>query len=107
MDSNPIYGTINTNKCGSKTYTIVKSAANQFPNTVASLITLSGLTINVHPVVLDPPGTYDFDLIVTIYSSLVSQTFSITINCTPNLTTLPVISNVTVVAMVSSTTVSF
>ena len=69
VDSNPIYGTINTKKCGTKTYNIIKSAANQFPNTVASLITLFGTTITVHPVVSDPPGTYDFDLVSTINSS--------------------------------------
>ena len=69
VDINPNYGTINTNKCGTKTYEIVKSATNQFPNTVSSLITLSGTTITIHPVVSDPPGTYGFDLVVTINSN--------------------------------------
>jgi hypothetical protein len=69
VDSNPIYGPINTNKCGTKTYEIVKSATNPFPNAVSSLITLSGTKISIHPVAQDPPGTYDFDLVATINSN--------------------------------------
>ena len=68
MDNDPTYGTINTNKCGITTYSIAKSATNQFPNSVASLITLSGTTITVHPAISDPLGTYNFDLVVTIGS---------------------------------------
>ena len=74
---------------------------------MASLITLSGTTVTVHPVASDPPGSYDFDLVATINSNEVSQTFSVTINCTPNLTKLPIITNATVVAMVPSTDVAF
>jgi hypothetical protein len=72
VDSNPTYGTINTNKCGTKTYNVLKSATNQYPYLVADLITLSGTTITVHPVVSDPPGTFDFELVATINSSQVS-----------------------------------
>ena len=36
-----------------------------------------------------------------------SQTFSVTLNCTPNLTSVPVITDANVIAMVQSTTVPF
>ena len=107
VDSNPLYGTINTNKCGTKTYNIIKSVTNPFLNSVSSLITLSGTTITVHPVASDPPGTFDFDLVVSINSNQAVLTFSVTLNCTPNLSALPVINDTTVIAMVQSSTVAF
>jgi hypothetical protein len=49
-----------------KTYAIVKSLTNPFPNAVSSFITLSGTTIAINPVDSDPQGTFDFNLVVTI-----------------------------------------